>query len=134
MDVCMFRRDYHKLSPEESKRPLNLNDGTMHMLLQKHAPHPKTNVPRLDCKGKIVRHFADMCSILIPHGRRCLGKIIPLDIFLLEDQGAIYICVYYLAYSNCVRSFFDLRSGKCILPSQEIHLACPSKHCRSKIF
>ena len=88
MDVCMFRSDYHKLFPEESKRPLNLNDGTMHMLLQKHAPHPKTNVPRLNCKGKIVRHFADMCSILNPHGRLCLGKMIRLDIFLLEDQGA----------------------------------------------
>ena len=87
MDVCMFRHDYHKLYPEEAKRPVNLNDGKIHMLLQRHSPHPKSNTPRQNCKGEIVRSVADHCSILDPHGRLYLGSLIYLDIFMIEDHG-----------------------------------------------
>ena len=88
MDVCMFRHDYHKLYPEESKRPVNLNDGKIHMLLQRHSPHPNSNTPRQNCKGELVRSVADDCAILDPHGRLYLGSLIYLDIFMIEDHGA----------------------------------------------
>ena len=88
MDVCMFRHEYHKLYPEESKRPVNLNDGKIHMLLQRHSPHPKANTPRKDCRGKIVRSVTDNCAILDPHGRLYLGALIYLDIFMIEDHGS----------------------------------------------
>ncbi|CAB3998836.1 Hypothetical predicted protein [Paramuricea clavata] len=90
MDVCMFRHDYHKLYPEESQRPVNLNDGKIHMLLQRHSPHPRANTPRKDCRGKIVRSVTDNCAILDPHGRLYLGALIYLDIFMLEDHGASF--------------------------------------------
>jgi hypothetical protein len=88
MDVCMFRHDYHKLDPEESKRPVNLDDGKIHMLLQRHSPHPKSNTPRKNCKGQIVRSVSDNCAILDPHGRLYLGSLIYLDIFMIEDHGS----------------------------------------------
>ena len=90
MDVCMFRHDYHKLYPEESQRPVNLNDGNIHMLLQRHSPHPRANTPRKDCKGKIVRSVTDDCAILDPHGRLYLGALIYLDIFMIEDHDASF--------------------------------------------
>ena len=87
MDVCMFRHDYHKLYPEEAKRPVDLNDGKFHMLLQRHSPHPKWNTPSKNCKGEMVRRVVDDCSILDPHGRLYLGRLIYLDIFMIEDYG-----------------------------------------------
>ena len=88
LDVCMFRRDYHKLDPEESKRPLSLGDGKIHLLLQRHSPHPLPNTPRKDCKGNIVRNVADDCAILDPHGRLYNGALVYMDIFMIEDHGA----------------------------------------------
>ena len=76
LDVCMFRRDYYKLYPEESKRPVNLNDGRIHLLLQRHSPHPLANTPRKDCKGNIVRKVVDHCAILDPHARLYNGALI----------------------------------------------------------
>jgi hypothetical protein len=87
VDVCMFRHEYHKLYPEESRRPVNLNDGKIHLLLQRHSPHPKPNTPRKDCKGNIVRKVADHCAILDPHGRLYNGALIYMDIFMIEDHG-----------------------------------------------
>lgn len=88
LDVCMFRRDYHKLYPEESKRPVNLNDGRIHLLLQRHSPHPLPSTPRKDCKGNIVRSVVDDCAILDPHARLYNGALIYMDIFMIEDHGA----------------------------------------------
>ena len=88
LDVCMFRHDYYKLDPEESKRPVNLSDGKIHLLLQRHSPHPLPNTPRKDCKGNIVRKVADHCAILDPHGRLYNGALIYMDIFMIEDHGA----------------------------------------------
>ena len=87
IDVCIFRHEYHKLLPEESRRPLNLNDGTVHLLLQKHSPHPKHDTPRRDCKGNVVRSVTDDCAILDPHGRLYQSARIYMDIFVLEDFG-----------------------------------------------
>ena len=88
VDLCMFRHDFYKLEPEESKRPLNLNDGRIHLLLQRHSPHPLPNTPRKDCKGNIVRKVADDCAILDPHARLYNGRLIYMDIFMIEDHGA----------------------------------------------
>ena len=87
MDVCMFRHDYYKLDPEESKRPLNLDDGEIHLLLHRHSPHPLSNTPRKDCKGNIVRSPVDDCAILNPHARLYNGALIYMDIFMFEDLG-----------------------------------------------
>ena len=90
LDVCMFRHDYYKLYPEESNRPVNLNDGRIHLLLQRHSPHPLENTPRKDCKGNIVRSVVDDCAILDPHARLYNGALIYMDIFMLEDHGALF--------------------------------------------
>ena len=89
VDVCMLRNDYHKLYPEESRRPLDLNDGNFHMLLQRHSPHPQLDTPRRDCDGKIQRTTTDDCSILDPHARLYIHAKIYLDIFMIEDHGEI---------------------------------------------
>ena len=88
VDVCVFRRDYHKLLPEESKRPVNLKDRRMHMLVQRHSPHPSSKTPRKDCNGTVVRNQVDGCSILDPHARLFLGAHVFLDIFVVKDNGA----------------------------------------------
>lgn len=87
VDVTIFRHDYHKLYPEESQRPLDLNDGSIHMLLQRHSPHPKNDTPRRDCKGNIVRKVVDDCSIMDPQGRLYNGVFVYIDIFVIEDLG-----------------------------------------------
>ena len=86
-DICMLRNDYHKLYAEESKRPLDLNDGSIHLLLQKHSPHPAVDTPREDCDGKIVRTTTDDCGILDPHARLYIDAKIYVDIFMIEDHG-----------------------------------------------
>ena len=88
-DICMLRNDYHKLYAEESKRPLDLNDGSIHLLLQKHSPHPAVDTPREDCDGRIVRTTTDDCGILDPHARLYIHAKIYLDIFMIEDHGEV---------------------------------------------
>ncbi|XP_028402196.1 uncharacterized protein LOC114525172 [Dendronephthya gigantea] len=89
IDVCIFRDEYHKLFPEESSRPLDLNDGTVHLLLQRHSPHPKDDTPRKDCNGSLVRRVADDCAILDPHARLYQSSYVYMDIFLLEDFRSV---------------------------------------------
>ena len=88
-DICMLRQDYHKLFAEESRRPLDLNDGNIHLLLQRHSPHPQRDTPRQNCQGKIVRTTTDDCSILDPHARLYIHAKIYLDIFMIEDHGDV---------------------------------------------
>ncbi|XP_028396637.1 uncharacterized protein LOC114520542 [Dendronephthya gigantea] len=89
-DICMLRDEYHKLYAEESRRPLDLNDGKIRLLLQRHSPHPSADTPREDCNGKIVRTTTDDCSILDPHARLYIHSKIYLDIFMIEDHGDIF--------------------------------------------
>ena len=89
VDICMLRNDYHKLYAEESKRPLDLSDGKVHLLLQRHSPHPQPDTPRQNCDGKIVRTTTDDCTILDPHARLYIHTKIYLDIFMIEDHGEI---------------------------------------------
>ena len=119
VDICMMRHDYYKLEAEESKRPLDLEDGKIHFLLQRHSPHPLSTTPRKDCSGKIVRNLADECSILDPPARLYNGPLIYMDIFMIEnmdeklwdefrdklhDRGNIFPlrpCKYMGLKSNC---------------------------------
>ncbi|XP_028402078.1 uncharacterized protein LOC114525070 [Dendronephthya gigantea] len=89
IDVCIFKDEYHKLFPEESSRPLDLNDGTVHLLLQRHSPHPKDDTPRKDCKGNVVRRVTDDCAILDPHGRLFQGPFVYMDIFVVKDFRSV---------------------------------------------
>ena len=88
-DICMLRNEYHKLYAEESKRPLDLNDGKIHLLLQRHSPHPQPDTPREDCDGNIVKRTTDDCAILDPHARLYIHAKIYLDIFMIEDHGEV---------------------------------------------
>lgn len=89
VDICMLRNDYHKLYTEESNKPLDLNDGKIHLLLQRHSPHPQPHTPRQDCNGRIVRTTTDDCSILDPHARLYIHTKIYLDIFMIEAHGDV---------------------------------------------
>ena len=88
-DICILRSEYHKLYAEESRRPMDLNDGKIHLLLQRHSPRPLLETPREDCNGNIVRTITDDCAILDPHARLYIHAKIYIDIFLMENYGAI---------------------------------------------
>ncbi|XP_028416777.1 uncharacterized protein LOC114540985 [Dendronephthya gigantea] len=98
IDVCIFKDEYHKLFPEESSRPLDLNDGTVHLLLQRHSPHPKDDTPRKDCKGNVVRRVTDDCAILDPHGRLFQGPFVYMDIFVVKDFRSVVYDEYKRKY------------------------------------
>lgn len=89
LDICMLRKDYHKLYAEESRRPLDLNNGNIHLLLQRHSPHPQLDTPRQNCQGEIVRTTSDDCAILDPHARLYIHAKIYIDIFMIEDHGDV---------------------------------------------
>lgn len=94
IDICMFRKDIHKLEPEDEKRPFNYNDGKPHMILQRHCHHPKSDTPRQDCNGKVVGKYVDACSILDPCARILMGYLPFLDVFAIKDNGDVLLDEY----------------------------------------
>ena len=124
-DVCMLRNEYHKLHAEESRRPLDLNDGKIHLLLQRHSPHPSADTPREDCNGKIVRTTTDACSILDPHARLYIHSNIYLDIFMIEDHGDVLWDEYRNVF-HAREVLFPLKSCSFLgIPS-----LCPGDHSK----
>ncbi|XP_028392091.1 uncharacterized protein LOC114516736 [Dendronephthya gigantea] len=87
IDVCMFRRDLYKLDPEEEKRPFKYDDGTPHMIIQRHCHHPPGDTPRQDCNGKVVTSYTDKCAIVDPCARILLGSPPFLDVFAIKDKN-----------------------------------------------
>ena len=84
IDICMFRRDLHKLEPEEEKRPFKYDDGTPHMIIQRKCHHPPSNTPRQQCDGKVVTSYTDKCAIVDPCARILLGSPPFLDVFAIK--------------------------------------------------
>lgn len=88
IDICMFRKDLHKLEPEDEKRPFNYNDGKPHMILQRQCDHYlKSGIERKDCNGKVVTEHVDVCSFLYPCARIIHGYRPFLDVFTFKDNA-----------------------------------------------
>ncbi|CAB4035114.1 Hypothetical predicted protein [Paramuricea clavata] len=123
MDVCIFRKDFPKLDPEEAQRPFNYDDGKPHLIIQRSSPHSKSGTPRRDCKGNFVSHRIDPCSILDPHARVLLGSHSFLDIFVLADNDSTLFDEYErITYARDV-----------ILPVMPCKFLGMSTNCANKV-